>query len=1043
MEGSESSFPGRILDSSSKQSAAASERLVTTEAVKVERLPEKEFAEPVSAAGGFSLVKWMISISNSNKLVKLFEAFFKWEGEAVSRHSVVVLLVSLVVVGLGCAGLPLLHEENNAIRLWIPQSSDFAVNYAWLWSTYPPEFREHSVIIHGDNVLTPEAVQKMYRILKGVYNIKTEIHNKTWEDTCFRRPVLKISAEMFEDSRKKRSAAGSPSSDRRGRSSDRRRSRSANRRKREAFGDDEDYEDPFGDFASFEDDLSVPVDYSIDQYPEPYCDIVEALPTACFHETILELWASEGEFNERSDSMIAELTSSQIVDKVNKWGYSELYLTENDFLPLLSGLTKDADGLVVGAQATTMKFMGRMNATLAMAEGGSDDAGTGELVDGTTAEFENALSALLLESNSWEPTNIQVEVNVANSFNQIASATIMTDVTNLIIGFSIVFVYVNFMLGRFNLVEQRAFISLMGLASVGMALFFSYGVCSMFGLFYGPLHNIIPFLLLGIGIDDMFVTVQCFQNLPPELKGSSLHVRMGETMLRAGSAITITSLTDFLAFIIGGTTVLPALRSFCIYCAVGIIVVYVLQATWFFAWFSLDQRRIEANRNGSIPCFVHKNYTPNSFSQKNVLETVFKKLGNIIMIPSVKILILLSTLGLFGVSVWGNILLRQEFNPIWFLPPDSYLAQWHQYNAKFFPSSGEKVTVFLGDLQLPEELGKLEQIHSELEAQTDTIVNIDSWYLGFKQYVDLNFQEDGPVVDMSSEMFNERLVQYLFSPLGSQYRFLFHFNDTLRCGQPSPAPLLTMLRFQHVLMSGPEEQIPAMNKAKAVFRDANFSGTVFPMAQGYASWETDEVIGYELYRNMSLAVLCIFFTTWILLFNLWACLQVLFSVVLTLVNVAGFMHFWGLTVDTVSCTNLIIAIGLCVDYSAHIAHSFMMCTGSREKRVKDALYKIGPAVLNGGFSTFLAFVLLATSRSHVFMVFFKVFFLVVLFGLFNGLIILPILLSIMGPRSYNHEEAKEAMGEGEMEEIAPLNQKVLDSPQPNGRESESRGSQRT
>ena len=33
----------------------------------------------------------------------------------------------------------------------------------------------------------------------------------------------------------------------------------------------------------------------------------------------------------------------------------------------------------------------------------------------------------------------------------------------------------------------------------------------------------------------------------------------------------------------------------------------------------------------------------------------------------------------------------QEFNPIWFLPPDSYLASWHQYNAKYYPSSGEKV----------------------------------------------------------------------------------------------------------------------------------------------------------------------------------------------------------------------------------------------------------------------------------------------------------------------------------------------------------------
>jgi hypothetical protein len=33
---------------------------------------------------------------------------------------------------------------------------------------------------------------------------------------------------------------------------------------------------------------------------------------------------------------------------------------------------------------------------------------------------------------------------------------------------------------------------------------------------------------------------------------------------------------------------------------------------------------------------------------------------------------------------------------------------------------------------------------------------------------------------------------------------------------------------------------------------------------------------------------------------------------------------------------------------------------------------MGPAVLNGGFSTFLSFILLATSDSHVFATFFKV-----------------------------------------------------------------------
>ena len=45
----------------------------------------------------------------------------------------------------------------------------------------------------------------------------------------------------------------------------------------------------------------------------------------------------------------------------------------------------------------------------------------------------------------------------------------------------------------------QGFVSLMGLVSVGGSIFFSYGFCSYFGLAFGPLHNIIPFLLLGIG----------------------------------------------------------------------------------------------------------------------------------------------------------------------------------------------------------------------------------------------------------------------------------------------------------------------------------------------------------------------------------------------------------------------------------------------------------------------------------------------------------------------------------------------------------------
>merc|ERR1712106_172187 len=285
--------------------------------------------------------------------------------------------------------------------------------------------------------------------------------------------------------------------------------------------------------------------------------------------------------------------------------------------------TRDENGKIVAATATGMRGVGQMNSTRALLEGGKDDAGTGEIVDMGTDEFEKELSKVLLKSEEIEPKYLSVEVNVANSFGDIASATIFGDVNNLILGFSIVFIYVNIMLGKFNHVEQRGYLSLIGLGSVGMAIGFSYGFCSLIGLAYGPLHNMIPFLLLGIGIDDMFVTMQCFNNLNSEEQKKSREERFGLVLRRAGAAITVTSLTDFLAFAIGGTTVLPALKSFCIFCAVGLIVVYFLQATWFVAWLSLDQRRMEAGRDATFPCIIHKDFKPNKFSQKNILQTVF------------------------------------------------------------------------------------------------------------------------------------------------------------------------------------------------------------------------------------------------------------------------------------------------------------------------------------------------------------------------------------------------------------------------------------
>ena len=115
------------------------------------------------------------------------------------------------------------------------------------------------------------------------------------------------------------------------------------------------------------------------------------------------------------------------------------------------------------------------------------------------------------------------------------------------------------------------------------------------------MNQILPALMLGVGIDDMFVIVHAFDNLStPEKRLKSLAQNMGTTMKHAGVAITITSVTDLLAFAIGATTVLPALSGFCIYASLGIFFIYFYAITFFLAWFSIDQRRAEDKRDGCI-----------------------------------------------------------------------------------------------------------------------------------------------------------------------------------------------------------------------------------------------------------------------------------------------------------------------------------------------------------------------------------------------------------------------------------------------------------
>ena len=100
--------------------------------------------------------------------------------------------------------------------------------------------------------------------------------------------------------------------------------------------------------------------------------------------------------------------------------------------------------------------------------------------------------------------------------------------------------------------------------------------------------------------------------------------------------------------------VLPSLRSYSLYTAVGIAAVYILQATFFVAWLAIDQKRIDERRDGTF-CWKSygKTWEPNKFSQMNILQRNFKALGNLLTKKSAKISVALLTVILtaFGESI--------------------------------------------------------------------------------------------------------------------------------------------------------------------------------------------------------------------------------------------------------------------------------------------------------------------------------------------------------------------------------------------------------
>lgn len=916
--------------------------------------------------------------SLSSKSVNFVEEIFFKLGVFVATHPWKTVILTLCFVSLSCVGVLKFHIEKNPMNLWVPPDSDFFYDTNWFIDNFGIGRRFQKVIVTANEILDPKVLVAIYNLSERVNSIKVNYQNKTYSmsDLCYKVPII----DIFGSSRNKRSLDI--------------KQMDANNTISNILGD-------YSDTTLFFDD-------------EIYCKFLEKLEYACFQYNILDLW-------KMNVTEISNLTKHEIIKKINNVKANPITGHPFDYTQTLGGKKYDEHGQLVSAKSVMLTWHTWVNMSAINLDEVGNLVGTEDWVSIPLSLWEGRFLEIM-GAVSFNLTGTEIFYEAGRSFADISGTVMVKDLDKLLVGILLMFFYIQFALSRFNWLEIKLTLGSVGLLCVGLAYACTIGWCSIFGVSFGPVHSSLPFLLMGLGIDDMFVMSACWENLPESASQKSLPLRIGLMLKHAGVSIVITSFTDIVALLIGAITILPSLKSFCIYAAVGVFFIFCFSVTFYVAAFTLDIKRMQNNRNGVLFCYKHKRdikIVTNKTIFEHWLALFYKHI--VFTIPG-KIVVILFTVIVTSFSIEAVYHLEQRFDPKWFIPDDTYYHKFLTAHDYFYPEEGNMGMVFLGEMDYVHEFTSLHNMMEKLKTSGYANDFLD-WTDSFHKYVLINYGRD-LLINASAVKdsdFNNYLSRFLNSRQGGKFQGNLKFEKQFSCGKPASKIKASTMSFIFKKFSGPKEYLPAMNSVKDLVKSTNITsgdGYRSVWSKVFATWVTDEIIAVEVERNIELALVCVMVCTIILITNLQMCLWMFLCVLLTLINVLGCMQKWGMTVDIVCCIGLELAIGLCVDYAAHVGHTFLTIKeGSKSERAFKTVTSIGLAVLKGGGSTLLSLSLLSASKAYTFQSFFKIFLLVIFFGLFNGLVFLPVCLSLIGPSAYSSKEPQNTT------EMVALNEK--------------------
>ncbi|KAK2841047.1 hypothetical protein Q7C36_012626 [Tachysurus vachellii] len=594
-------------------------------------------------------------------------------------------------------------------------------------------------------------------------------------------------------------------------------------------------------------------------------------------------------------------------------------------------------------------------------------------------------------------------------------------------GYLLMLAYACLTMLRWDCAKSQGAVGLAGVLLVTLSVAAGLGLCSLIGIsFNAATTQVLPFLALGVGVDDVFLLAHAFSETGQNRR-IPFEDRTGECLKRTGASVALTSISNITAFFMAALIPIPALRAFSLQAAVVVVFNFAMVLLIFPAILSMDLYRREDRRFDIFCCFIrgsHKNWSSVS-SQRVTHHSVC-----VCVCVWSQVVVIVLFLALLGVSLYGTTRVRDGLELTDIVPRETaeydFLgAQFHYFSfysmyvvtqradyAQAQPLLYELHQRF-GTVEyvLRDEQGHLplmwlhyfrdwlqglqDAFDKDYEAgkitQKDYENGSDDGVLAYKLLVqtgcrekpiNLNLLTRHRLVDADGIINPKAFYIYLTAWVSNDPvayaasqanirphppEWIHDRTDSISISRltiPSAEPI-EYAQFPFYLNGLREtpQFVEAIESVRAICNNYSLLGVPsYPNGYPFLFWEQYVSLRHWLLLFISVVLACTFLVCAVFLLNPWTSGIIVLVLSLMTVELFGMMGLIGIKLSAVPVVILIASVGIGVEFTVHVALAFLTAIGDRNKRAVLALEHMFAPVLDGAFSTLLGVLMLAGSE---------------------------------------------------------------------------------